>query len=54
MDDVVTRYMADVTSRDYPGPSETVYMPEDELETFAKDMGWDSKLEELESKRSGS
>ncbi len=29
-------------------------MDEAELETFAKDMGWDSKLEELENKRAGS
>ncbi len=54
MEDVITRYMADVKSRDYPGPKETVFMDETELETFAKDMGWDSKLEELEQKRSGS
>lgn len=54
MEDVITRYMADVKSRDYPGPKETVYMADDELETFAKDMKWDSKLEEIENKKAGS
>ena len=40
MEDVITRYMSDVVSRDYPGPSETVNMVPDELEAFAKDMKW--------------
>ena len=47
MEDVITRYMDDVKSRDYPGEKETVFMPEDELKQFAKDMKWESKLEEL-------
>ncbi len=54
MEDVITRYMADVVSRDYPGPENTVYMKDDEAEAFAKEMKWDSKLEELEKKKSGS
>jgi len=54
MEDVITRYMNDVKSRDYPGPKETVFMNDDEAEKFAKDMKWDSKLEELEKKRAGS
>lgn len=54
MEDVVTRYMSDVKGRSYPGPEHTVYMNDDEIEGFAKDMKWDSKLEELEKKRSGS
>ena len=48
MEDVITRYMADVKSRDYPGPKETVYMDPDELHRFAKDMKWESKLAQLE------
>jgi len=54
MEDVITRYMKDVKSRDYPGPQETVYMNDDQVETFAREMNWDSKLEELEKKRTGS
>lgn len=54
MEDVITRYMADVKSRDYPGPKETVYMDKDEVRKFAKEMNWDSKLEELEKEASGS
>ncbi len=52
MEDVITRYMADVVSRDYPGPENTVYMKDEEAEAFAKAMKWDSKLEELEKKKS--
>ncbi len=48
MEDVVTRYMNDVKSRDYPAAKETVFMPEDEVRQFAKDMNWDKKLAELE------
>ncbi len=47
MEDVITRYMNDVKDRDYPGEKETVFMPDDELKKFAKDMKWDSKLKEL-------
>jgi len=53
MEDVVTRYMADVKDRSYPGPEHTVYMNDDDLETFARDMKWETKLEEIERKRSG-
>jgi 3-methyl-2-oxobutanoate hydroxymethyltransferase len=53
MEDVVNRYMDDVKDRSYPAPEHTVYMPDDEVEAFAKAMNWDKKLEELENKRSG-
>ena len=48
IEDVITRYMADVRSRAYPAPEHTVYMDKDELRKFAKTVGWDSKLEQLE------
>jgi 3-methyl-2-oxobutanoate hydroxymethyltransferase len=48
MEDVITRYMDDVRTRTYPGPEHTVYMPPEEIKRFAKDMGWDSKLAQLE------
>ena len=47
MEDVITRYMKDVVTRDYPGPKETVNMDPEELKTFAKDMKWERKLEEI-------
>src|SRR5215472_8422862 len=47
MEDVVSRYMADVRSRNYPGPKETVFMESEELMKFAKDMKWEKKLDEL-------
>jgi 3-methyl-2-oxobutanoate hydroxymethyltransferase len=47
MEDVISRYMKDVVARDYPGPKETVHMDPDELRTFAKDMKWEKKLEEI-------
>jgi len=53
MEDVVTRYMADVKSRDYPGPENTIYMKEEELLVFAKEMDWNTKLEELETAKTG-
>lgn len=49
MEDVITRYMNDVKGRDYPGPKETVFMNEEELQTFAKDMKWERKLDEIGS-----
>lgn len=52
-EDVLTRYMNDVRSRDYPGPKETVFMDNSELEMFAREMKWDAKLEELEKNRTG-
>lgn len=54
MERVVTDYMSDVRERTYPGPEHTVYMKEQELEQFAKDMRWDAKLEEIEKSRSAS
>ena len=47
MEDVITRYMDDVKTRNYPGPENTIKMPEDELRKFAKDMKWERKLDEL-------
>ena len=48
IEDVITRYMEDVRARTYPAPEHTVYMDQDELRKFAKIVGWDSKLEQLE------
>jgi len=53
MEDVITRYMADVVSRDYPGPENTVYMKDEELAALAKELKWDAKLKELEEKKKG-
>ncbi len=47
MEDVITRYMNDVKSRDYPAAKETVFMPPEELKTFAKEMKWERKLDEI-------
>ncbi|MDX1423921.1 MAG: 3-methyl-2-oxobutanoate hydroxymethyltransferase [Kiloniellales bacterium] len=49
---VIGDYMSDVRARSYPGPEHTVYMKDDELERFAKDMKWDKGLELAESRRS--
>ena len=38
MERVITDYMDDVRTRTYPGPEHTVYMNDNELEQFAKDM----------------
>jgi 3-methyl-2-oxobutanoate hydroxymethyltransferase len=51
IEDVITRYMADVRSRSYPGPKETVFMEPDELVKFAKDMKWEKKLDEVGTQR---
>jgi len=40
IEDVYTRYMTDVRDRTYPGPEHTVYMTPQELEGFAKSVGW--------------
>jgi len=53
MEDVFTRYRDEVRQHIYPGPEHTVYMPDEELETFAKAMKWNSKLAELDKKKSG-
>ena len=52
MEDVFTRYRDEVRDHAYPGPEHTVFMSDEECEKFAKDMGWDSKLEELDKKKS--
>ena len=54
MEDAFTRYRDEVREHVYPGPEHTVYMKDDQLEAFAKAMKWDSKLEELEQRKSGS
>jgi len=54
MEDVITRYMKDVVSRSYPGPKETVFMDDEQLLAFAKDMKWDRKIEEVRQRQSGS
>jgi 3-methyl-2-oxobutanoate hydroxymethyltransferase len=51
MEDVITRYMDDVRSHAYPGEEHTVYMTNEELQNFAREMDWTSKLEELEQRR---
>ena len=53
IEDVFQRYRDEVRDHVYPGPEHTVFMPDDEIEKFAKEMNWDSKLEELEKKKSG-
>ena len=53
MEDVFIRYRDEVREHVYPGPEHTIYMSDDEVAKFAKDMKWDAKLEELEKKRSG-
>ena len=53
MEDVFIRYRDEVREHIYPGPEHTVYMKDDELAKFAKDMKWDSKLAELENRKSG-
>jgi 3-methyl-2-oxobutanoate hydroxymethyltransferase len=32
--------MQEVRDRTYPGPEQTVYMPEDELKKFEEVVGW--------------
>ena len=54
MERVITDYMDDVRTRTYPGPEHTVYMKDEELEQFAKDMNWDNGLEIAEKRKSGS
>jgi 3-methyl-2-oxobutanoate hydroxymethyltransferase len=54
MEDAFTRYRDEVREHIYPGPEHTVFMKDDQLEAFAKAMNWDSKLEELEHRKSGS
>ncbi|GAB5469187.1 MAG: 3-methyl-2-oxobutanoate hydroxymethyltransferase [Rhodospirillales bacterium] len=49
---VITDYMGDVRDRTYPGPEHTVYMKEDELAAFARDLDWTSKLEAIDKQKS--
>ena len=52
MEDVITRYMKDVVSRSYPGPKETVFMDDEHLLAFAKDMKWERKIDEVRTRQS--
>ena len=52
MENVINGYMDDVRSRTYPGPEHTVYMKDEELEQFSKDMKWDNGLELVEQRKS--
>ncbi len=52
IEDVFRRYRDEVKAKVYPAPEHSVFMPEEELEKFARIMNWDRKLEELEQKRS--
>ncbi|MAH83577.1 MAG: hypothetical protein CBB68_04355 [Rhodospirillaceae bacterium TMED8] len=54
MERVITDYMSDVSSRSYPAPEHTVYMNDDELTQFAKDMSWDKGRELAEKRKSSS
>ncbi len=54
MERVITDYMGDVRGRSYPGPEHTVYMGNDELESFAKEIGWDNGLTMVETRKSAS
>jgi len=52
MEDVFIRYRDEVRAHVYPGPEHTIYMGDDEAEKFAKIMKWNSKLAELDKKKS--
>ena len=52
IEDVFVRYRDEVRAKVYPGPEHSVFMDESELEQFARAMQWDSKLEEIENRRS--
>jgi len=52
MEDVFIRYRDEVRGHVYPGPEHTIYMADDEAEKFAKVMKWNSKLAELDKKKS--
>ena len=52
IEDVFVRYRDEVRAKVYPGPEHSVFMDDSELEKFAKAMEWDSKLEEIERRRS--
>ena len=48
MEDVYRQYRDDVTEHAYPAPEHTVYMPENELEEFARWMNWHSMLSKFD------
>jgi 3-methyl-2-oxobutanoate hydroxymethyltransferase len=52
MEDVFIRYRDEVREHIYPGPEHTVYMSDEDVAQFAKDMKWESKLAELDKKKS--
>ena len=52
MEDVFIRYREEVREHVYPGPEHTIYMPDEDVAQFAKDMKWESKLAELDQKKS--
>ena len=52
MEDVFIRYRDEVRAHVYPGPEHTIYMGDDEAEKFAKIMKWNSKLAELDKRKS--
>ena len=45
MEDVFTRYMDDVRNRAYPGPEDTVFMPDDERRQLEQLLGWSPRRE---------
>jgi len=49
MENVFTQYRDEVKSRVYPGPEHTVYMNDQEIAKFAKEMNWDTKLAEIDA-----
>jgi 3-methyl-2-oxobutanoate hydroxymethyltransferase len=51
MEDVLSRYKADVANRAYPAEKESVFMDPEQCKTFATEMKWESKLQELSSTR---
>ncbi len=46
MEDVFIRYRDEVRERIYPGPEHTIYMKPEELEKFAKQVNWESRLKQ--------
>ena len=51
MEEVFTQYRDEVKSRVYPGPEHTVYMNDENVAKFAKEMNWETKLAELAAAR---
>ena len=52
MENVFTQYRDEVKSRVYPGPEHTVYMNDEQVAKFAKEMNWETKLAELDAAKS--